>query len=212
MHQYIKHGRFLDKNPRTQNDLNEYRINYKDQTVEFDCYNRKFEVIGVFIIDLDDIEKVKYHKWRLDSNGRPITGNCTKSRPRKELSHVLLNVPEGKVVDHIDGNPKNNRRSNLRVCTQSENLCNRSFMTNNNSGCIGVRWSKNRFKWEVEIRKDKKRIHLGRWSDYNEAVYVRRYAEKLLFKEYQYQDNLLPKLEDKNRKEYIENYVGNKLY
>ncbi|MBQ7665155.1 MAG: hypothetical protein IJS42_00405 [Synergistaceae bacterium] len=66
MHQWFEHRRFLDNNPRTQNDLNEYRLR-EDGTVEFDCYDANSKVVGQFIIDREDLSKVRYHKWRIDS-------------------------------------------------------------------------------------------------------------------------------------------------
>lgn len=211
MHQYLKYGIFLDNNPRTQNDLNEYRLLDED-TVEFDCYDKKQNVVGRFIIDKEDLEKVKYHKWRLDTNNRVITGNCTESKPRKELSRLLLDVQDKTiVVDHIDGNPLNNKKNNLRKCSQSENLCNRHFMSNNKSGTIGVVFDKNRHRWAPEIQKEYKRVHLGRYTLLEEAKYVRYIAEIICFGEYQANNNQTFTTITKDRKIELETYTRNKL-
>lgn len=215
MHQFHKYGKFLDNNPRTENDLNGFRI--INDIVEFDVYNKKSEVVDQFIIDLKDLNKVRYHKWREDTHGRIITGNSTNKNPRRELSRFLLDVSDDAiVVDHKDGNPKNNRRNNLRICKQKDNLCNKSFMSNNTSEFIGVSYDKQRHRWAPEIRKDEIRCHLGRYKNKEEAVFARHIAEIILFKEYRNtnQDNLKNKLFEKitlTRKQEIENYVKEKL-
>lgn len=183
MHQFRKYGRFLDSNPRTQNDLNEYRI--KGKVTEFDVYNQRCDVVDHFIIDTADLEKVKYHKWRRDTNNHIITGNSTNKTPRRELSHIIVGVvPDDKVVDHINHDPRDNRKSNLRICSQADNICNRGYMSNSSSGWQGIHWEKSRGKWSVEIEKDDIRYRLGRFSELSEAVFVRTEAEKILFREY----------------------------
>lgn len=187
MHQYHKYGYFLDNNPRTQKDLNDYTIS--DNEVIFNLYSgTTSEKIGEFTIDLEDIEKVKYHKWRL-SHSHIVTGLPAKGTQR-ELSWVVLDLDNRNeknkdiVVDHIDGNPRNNKKSNLRICSQGENLLNKSFMSNNTSGFIGVSYRKDRNRYDPEIRLQGKRCHLGYTKTLEEAVYKRHFAKTLLFKEF----------------------------
>lgn len=183
MHQLHKYGKFLDNIQRTNNDLNDYEI--KGNLVYFNLYNQKNEKIGQFFIDLDDIEKVKYKKWRL-SAGHVITGQPAKKQ-QKELSHVILSIDKlekGIVVDHIDGNSLNNTKVNLRICTQGENTLNKSFVSNNTSGFIGVSYRKDKNRYDPEIRRNGIRCHLGYTVTLEDAVYKRYYAEQLLFDEY----------------------------
>lgn len=187
MHQLYKYGYFLDNNPRTHQDLNDYIINGEE--VIFNLYSGKTsDKIGEFIIDLEDIEKVKYHKWRL-GHSHVVTGLPAKGTQR-ELSWVILDLDnrdeknKNVVVDHIDGNPCNNKKSNLRICSQGKNVLNKSFMSNNSSGFIGVSYKKDKDRYDPEIRINKKRCHLGYTKTLEDAAYKRYYAEKLLFKEY----------------------------
>lgn len=187
MHQLFSYGRFLDNNPRTQKDLNAYRI--EGNIAIFDLYDGKYSnKIGEFKIDLEDIEKVKYHKWRL-SHAHVITGLPSKGTQR-DLSWVILGLDNrdpnnfGKVVDHISGDATDNRKSNLRICSQSENVLNKSFTSNNTSGFIGVSYRKDRNRYDPEIRKNGVRCHLGYTPTLEEAVYKRYYAEQLVFGEY----------------------------
>ena len=193
MHQIQKYGYALDNNPRTVNDLNDYQIKYG--CVYFNIYNQRCEWVGFFIIDLCDIELVKYHKWRFNSFGHVVTGSGVGNI--RDVSHIVLGIPKEQdsivIVDHINGDPRDNRRANLRICTQDQNLCNRSFMPNNTTGIIGVSFDKYRNAYAPEIRLDKKRLHLGRYKTIEEAAYVRLVAERYLFKEFANHDNIAKK-------------------
>lgn len=196
MHQLQKYGKFLDNNPRTNNDKNDYII--IDNEVIFNLYNQKNEKIAEFIIDKEDIEKVKYHKWRL-SHQHVVTGLPSKGNQR-DLSWIILDISQQDiqekdiVIDHINCNPLDNRKKNLRICKQGENVLNKSFMSNNTEGFIGVSYKKDRNTYDPEIRLKHKRCHLGATKIKEEAVYARYYAEKILFKEF-------ANIEEQKRKE-----------
>lgn len=180
MHQILKYGKPLDNIPRTVNDLNDYTTD--GITATFNIYSQTGRKISEFIIDFEDLEKVKYHKWRLGHN-HVLTGSADKVR---DLSYIVLGIEPNKdiVVDHIDGNPFNNRKNNLRICSQKENILNKSFMSTNTSGFIGVSYKKDRNYYDPEIRFQSKRCHLGACKSLEDAVYKRYYAERLLFKEF----------------------------
>ena len=182
MHQLHKYGKFLDNIPRTNSDLNDYVVS--DGVAYFNLYNQKNEKIATFIIDVCDIKKVKYHKWRL-SHGHVVTGLPSKGQQR-DLSHVVLDIQkdDSVVVDHINGDPLDNTRDNLRICSQGENVLNKRFMSNNTSGFIGVSYKKDRDRYDPEIRFEYTRCHLGMTKTIEEAVYKRYIAEQLLFGEY----------------------------
>jgi hypothetical protein len=85
------------------------------------------------------------------------------------LTHRLIfnmfNGYEPKVVDHIDGNPANNKIENLRAATCSQNLQNSKTYISNSSGIKGVGWSKKGRKWQVKIQVKNKEIWLGYYDD-----------------------------------------------
>ena len=83
-------------------------------------------------------------------------------------------------LDHINGNPKDNRISNLRLASVSENLCNSKIRMDNTSGVKGVSWSKKSNKWYAYITKDQKMVSLGRYLDFNDAVAARVRGEERL--------------------------------
>lgn len=207
MHQYLKYGKFLDTIQRTNKDLNEYRRLDKN-VIEMDVYYQNNTYCDSFIFDKDDLEKIKYHKWRKDSNNHIVTGNCTQNKPRQELTHIIMNIPKGKnvVVDHINGNPLDNRKKNLRICSQSENMCNKSFMSNNRTGFIGIYFDKSKKCYCAEIKRGMK-CYLGGFSLIEEAIYCRYIAELQIFKDFRNTNNdkkimeQIDKISQKRKKE-----------
>lgn len=79
-------------------------------------------------------------------------------------------LPVG-TVDHINGNPTDNRFSNLREVTLSENSQNRK-RGKNVSGVMGVVWNKTRQKWQAQIGLNRKNIYLGIFETIDEAAVV----------------------------------------
>ena len=112
----------------------------------------------------------------------------------KGLVHVMvatcfIDNPEKKpFVDHINGVKDDNRASNLRWATNAENQRNiASLRTSNTSGCVGVtskKYQGKHYSWCVRITVDNKRIAVGHFKDYDEAVEARREAEKKYFGDY----------------------------
>lgn len=221
MHQLLKYGHFKDTNPRTNKDLNNIII--KGDVAEIELYDRTTsDVIGYCIIDVDDIEKVKYHKWR-KSHGHIITGSKHKGYQRDIGHFILENNDFSRVIDHINGNPYDNRKCNLRLCTQGENVLNKHFMSLNTSGVIGV--SKDHRKgrthnWNAEIRFRNKKYHLGCYLTIEEAAYARYCGEVILFKSFRNTNDdkekeimfqKIPSIRRNEIKEYVTQKIHNKF-
>lgn len=105
---------------------------------------------------------------------------------RGMLHRYLMTNDKNMVVDHINGDTYDNRRYNLRICDQEDNHKNRREQINNTSGHRGVIWFYYRDinKWFSYIYINKKRISLGYFSEYEEAVNSRKRAEIKYFGEY----------------------------
>lgn len=133
------------------------------------------------IIDSSDIEKVMKHSWCISKTGYTVAnvhGHTIK------LHRYLLDLEPGKyVVDHIDGDPLNNRRSNLRLCSMRENARNIGLKKTNTSGCAGVRVT-GHGRYNARITVDRKEIHIGNFATMEEAVAARKQAEKQYFGEF----------------------------
>lgn len=94
-------------------------------------------------------------------------------------------IPEGMEIDHIWHNKLDNRIENLRLVTPIENSRNKSKNKNNISGVTGVSWNKRDNKWNVYIGVNGKNKYLGSFSDFNQAVDIRKQAEL----KYQFHEN-----------------------
>jgi len=80
-------------------------------------------------------------------------------------------------VDHIDHNRGNNKWSNLRPATHSENSRNLSLSSRNTSNIIGVYWYKGYQKWRAAIKINGKFKHIGYFSKKTDATKARKQAE-----------------------------------
>jgi len=89
--------------------------------------------------------------------------------------------PEGD-IDHIDGNKRNNRISNLREASRSNNCCNKRIHTNNTSGVKGVDWHSNR--WRARILAHGVSQCIGRFKTIGEAEAAVREARERLHGEF----------------------------
>ena len=97
--------------------------------------------------------------------------------------HHYGDAPDGH-IDHINGIPDDNRIENLRLATQSENMCNARLRSNNTSGHKGVSWMPKHNKWQAYITKDKKTRPLGYFASFEEACAARKEAERRLHGEF----------------------------
>lgn len=84
------------------------------------------------------------------------------------MHRIILNPPRGMFSDHIDGNPLNNQRENLRICNHNQNNFNVGIRKDNKSGFKGVRFRDNR--WTSRIRINNKEYHLGSFLNKIEAA------------------------------------------
>lgn len=86
-------------------------------------------------------------------------------------------VPAGKEIDHINGKRAENQIENLRLATSGENHRNMGKRSDNTSGTTGVTFCKVLRKWKAYIKQQRKLIHLGCFTDINDAIAARKAAE-----------------------------------
>lgn len=81
-------------------------------------------------------------------------------------------------IDHKEGDKSDNRIHMLRASNHSDNQKNKKLYSTNTSGVVGVSWKKRCSKWCAEIGVDNKKVHLGFFAGFDEAVAARKAAEK----------------------------------
>lgn len=166
--------------------------NLKDKE---NCFLYASNTNNIFYFDYEDYEKIKNYCWTEDKNGYLFS---LTTGERINFHRFLIGAGKGYlkatanclVVDHIDGNPKNNKKENLRICRTQENTWNRK-VSQGKSGVIGVSYVKNCNKWNAYIEKDKIMHNLGYFKSKEEAIIARLKAEKELFGEYAGQKELM---------------------
>ena len=123
------------------------------------------------IVDAADFDWLNRYTWRLTDGHAGIyyAGRC--ERGKTILMHrEIMQTPPGLVVDHINHNPINNRRSNLRNCTPEQNRRNRRA-THTKSGFVGVYpYGK---KWQAKIHRGGKIVYREVFDDKVEAAKAR---------------------------------------
>ena len=166
--------RYYGKIPeRTRTDPNE--VSFDGATCKIKLYNMKNEVVTEAIIDSEDWPKIKDRKWCLS---RIYVATKKEKGKSAYLHHAIMGEPDkGFEIDHINRNPLDNRKSNLRVCTRSQNAWNSGKQNTNKSGFKGV--FKHKKKWAAQIKPPQsKTIHLGTFETPNLAA--RAYNEAAL--------------------------------
>ena len=139
------------------------------------------------IVDDEDYEKVSKYKWYCAKvvrvNDEPVY-YAVKSiwKKGKLRMHRLIMKPTGnKVVDHINGDGLDNRKSNLRLCLNNENLMNRHTKPRSNSGKTGVSFNSRNQKWQAQIGYQGKVWHLGWFSNKEDAFDMRDIAKQIFY-------------------------------
>jgi hypothetical protein len=125
------------------------------------------------IIDAEDAEKVNRHNWFDNGSGYAQTKVRSGNGKRRNISlhRLIMNPPNDMQIDHIHGETLDNRKSQLRLATSSQNSHNKGVQANNKSGFKGVTWEKARRKWRAKIKLHNKRIDLG-YFDTAEAAHA----------------------------------------
>lgn len=168
--QIKKYGHILERTYRDKNIIVE-----KEDYVEIILQNIKCEEVGRALIDKDDIEKCKSYSWHLCKNGY-VTAHINNKQIY--LHRYIMNITESKIqVDHINRNRSDNRKGNLRLCTNAENGMNKRILDANTSGYTGIRYDKRRDYWYASITFNGIEIYLGSSKHIDDVIELREKAE-----------------------------------
>lgn len=135
------------------------------------------------IVDKADYEWLNRHRWHTSCFGGKTYARRNTKTSSIMMHRAILCAPKGLVVDHIDGNGLNNRRSNLRVCTQAEN-CRNAKPRVGTSRFKGVRAHNAPGKFAAEITFEGRAQYIGSFDDEIEAAIAYDLRAVVLFAEF----------------------------
>jgi len=172
------------------NFKNKYKICGEKTYIEL---NSKSGEILITIIDTEDLEKisnknVKFYAYKEKKNDTFYAVACPRSEINKsgftmvQLHRIIMETPKGLVVDHINHNPLDNRKSNLRNVSIIKNSQNRKgSQKDSKSGIRGVHFNQKINKWIAQITVNKEKKYLGCYKDIKTAERVAVEAREKYF-------------------------------
>jgi hypothetical protein len=158
-------------------NINKSPIKYNnDGECIIEIFSKKIKICEV-IVDEELYYDLLKIKWRYNKN-------YLFNKKYGQLHRYILNYKGDGIVDHIDRNPLNNKKNNLRICTKQQNNMNKSSKKNSLSKYVGVSYNKRNNKWVAYIKINNKQTQLGSFETELEAAAKRDEATKLHYKEY----------------------------
>jgi len=126
----------------------------------------------VAIVDDADYECVSRRKWHAHSRGYACSSvsNTDGTHGTILLHRFVLGLSGRTEIDHVNRNKLDCRRSNLRICSRSQNLHNTKRRSDSSNAYRGVSFSKEKRKWVAYIDVGGKRIRLGYFDSAEEAA------------------------------------------
>lgn len=149
---------------------------------------RRKDGLSYIKIDLDDVEKCReYGIWSIGGNGYA----ASKSKETGKMVYLhrfVMNICDNKIlVDHINHNLLDCRKSNLRIATMTQNMMNQHKRVDNTTGVRGVTYDKGRTKWVGHLTVDGV-TNRKRFDTFNEAVAYRKELEDKYFGEFNFDE------------------------
>lgn len=168
----------------TSRFINMYELNGPDSAIVIT--NNKTGTITRVYFDEADFDKIKDFSWFPHHDPKkPEHLIYVFNNKLQRLHRVIMDPPKDMVVDHINGDTLDNRRSNLRICTVATNNRNRGgtnrrtvISKNNKSGSMGVNFHKARKKWRA-FKSFKGKTYSCWCNTYEEAVAKRKEYDEL---------------------------------
>jgi len=141
-------------------------------------------------VDAADYKRLKRYEWVADKNGNRfyVRRHIPAGKGKEKLIYLhqeIIDVPKGMIIDHINHDAMDNRRSNLRAATHSQNMWNKSKQRGNYTSIYkGVAWYQKTGKWRVRIYYNGKEILIGYFDDEKAAAMAYDAKAKELFGEF----------------------------
>lgn len=134
-------------------------------------FGRRGALTAFARVDVDDWPLIAEYRWRLNTYGY---ARVTRSRRDLFMHRLLMGFThgDGRQVDHKNRDRLDNRRSNLREATVSQNAQNRSRVGYGSSAHRGVCWDKNSERWQASAMFNGRNRYLGQFDSEAEAARV----------------------------------------
>lgn len=123
----------------------------------FRLFNKMGQEVGKVLVAPEDAARVGAHRW--SRSGKYVATNNHGKPPVTLLHRFIMDAPEDRQIDHINGNPWDNRRENLRLVTRAEQAQN--HRTRAASGHRNVHYDASRARFRVALTVEGKR-HQGK--------------------------------------------------
>lgn len=137
------------------------------------------------LVDDQDYEELSKYKWFAQRNGYTFYGVRTQrvvgETHTVAMHREILSTPKDMQTDHINGNGLDNRRSNLRICTRSQNAMNRRALRGLYKG---MGWDKREGGWRTAIQVKGKLLYLGHYFCLVKAAKVYDIAARKYYGEF----------------------------
>lgn len=148
------------------------QINIKEKLVIVTVNSPKYGLKQV-LVDIEDFNRIKNltkRAWTYDKSG--YVKVRLDENVRKFIHQLVMQPPVGFSIDHINCNKLDNRKINLRLCTNAENQQNRisAPITNKSTGILGVTLPKGRSRFRAVIKTDDKLLFSMQYSTLEEAT------------------------------------------
>jgi len=122
------------------------------------------------IVDAKDYPLLSQYTWFTEGTPKNYYAVRKENGKSIKMHRQITNAPDHLVVDHIDHNGLNNRNSNLRNATFTQNCQNQRRLSHKTSKYKGVHWNKRQKKWAAQITSNKISHHLGYFHDEIESA------------------------------------------
>lgn len=123
------------------------------------------------LVDDEDYLEVLEKRWAYHHSGYAVNGH-----PQISMHRFIMNFPKGN-IDHKNGDKLDNRKSNLRIATPSQNI-------HNSLRDDGVHWREDRKAWIVRMKVDGRSHYVGYFKSRKEALKARRKASIAFYGDY----------------------------
>lgn len=123
------------------------------------------------IVDDEDYGWLSRYSWHYGGNKHVVRNTWHNGRHGAEYMHrAIVEAPSGLEVDHINGDPLDNRRCNLRICTHRQNLRNQKRRKGGSSRYKGVSWFRRDAGYTARICLNGRPKYLGYFDTPEDAA------------------------------------------